>query len=166
MVSSHSTSVCWLSAVWVCACIITVHVCTGYGMLQYRCGFSQYWLWSLTAHVYAGSYTVHVCTDCGFPWAYADMTYCSTVMQHSYAAGDHSCISSIALCHPKYVCNEEYSYLMVNISYILMVCSVVVGWLITSHTYTAKYVRLVYYIYVIWVDNVKSNWLSMMYTVS
>ena len=131
MVSSHSTSVCWLSAAWVYACIITVRVCTGHGFLQYRCGFSQYWLWSPTAHVYAGSYTVHVCTDCGFPWAYADMTYCSTTI----AAGDHSWISSIALCHPKYVCNEEYSYLMVSISYILMVYGVVVGgWLPHIHT--------------------------------
>ena len=34
----------------------------------------------------------------------------------------------------KYVCNEAYSYLMVNISYMLMVHGVVVGWLITLHT--------------------------------
>ena len=37
-----------------------------------------------------------------------------------------------------YVCNEAYSYLMVNISYMLMVRGVVVRWLITSHTYVCE----------------------------
>ena len=43
------------------------------------------------------------------------------------------------------VCNEEYSYLMVNKSYMLMVHGVVVGWLITSHTYVCE-VGLLYVI--------------------
>ena len=60
------------------------------------------------------------------------------LLQHNCAAGNDSCISSVALCHPKYVCNEAYSYLMVNISYMLIVHSVVGGWLITSHIYVCE----------------------------
>ena len=31
---------------------------------------------------------------------------CHGLLQHDCAAGEGSCISLVALCHPKYVCNE------------------------------------------------------------
>ena len=68
------------------------------------------------------------------------MAYCTTIVQMAMIP-----IFPQLPCHPKYVCNEAYSYLMVDISYMLMVCGVVVGWLITSHTYVCE-VGLLYVI--------------------
>ena len=47
-------SVCWFSVARVCLHWYS-SVCTGYGFPQYRYA-SQYWLWSPTVHVCAGSF--------------------------------------------------------------------------------------------------------------
>ena len=64
----------------------------------------------------------------------------------------------------KYVCNEPYGYLMINISYMLMVRGVVVGWLTTSHGYVriVDCTRVILYKLCIVIQCVVQNSLSML----
>ena len=128
-----------------CACIDTVRVCTGDGFPQYRYA-SQYWLWSPTVHVCAGSF-------------HSMCVYWSWSPTARVCAGSFHCTSVYWLCCPTarvctgsftvYVCNEAYNYLMVNIRYMLMVRGVVVGWLITLHAQVCENDTCTIYIHVI-----------------
>ena len=69
------------------------------------------------------------------------MAYCSMTVQLAMIPA----FPRLPSVTQKYVYDEAYSYLMVNITYKLMVRGVAVGWLITSHTYVCE-VGLLYVI--------------------
>ena len=108
---------------------------TGYGLPQHMCVMAVF--------------TVHVCTDYVLPQHVCVLAVFTVCVYTGYILPQHVCVLAVlqyvcvlvmvshstCVCFSfcsmwKYVYNEAYNYLIVNISYMLTVHGVVVGWLI------------------------------------
>ena len=146
MATSHSMRVYWLFTARVCACIDTVHACTGYGFPQYRYVFHSTGYGLPQRMCVMAVFTVHVCTDYVLPQQVCVLAVFTVCVYTGYVLPQQVCVLAVlqyvcvlvmvshstCVCYLfcsmwKYVCNEAYSHLIVNISYMLTVHGVVVG---------------------------------------
>ena len=123
----------WVLALIQYACVLDMlSHSTGYGLPQHMCVCWQFFIVRVcTVVMFSHSTCVcwQFCSTCVY-WLWFPVSMCwDGLLQHDYRASNDSCISSVALCHPKYVCNEAYSYLIVNISYMLIVRGLVADYL-------------------------------------
>ena len=79
-------------------------------------------------------FTVRVCTGYVLPEHVCVLAVFTVCVCTGHISPQHVRVLAVL----QYVCNEAYSYVIVNISYMLMAHGVVVWWLITSHTYECE----------------------------